>query len=248
MLSVGPLVAKGDHRMGTYLLVHGATCGGWVWKRLIPLLRAEGHEVFAPTLTGLGERSHLAHPQIGLGTHIQDVLGVLEYEDLRDVIIVGHSWAGMVVTAVADRASPRLAHLVYLDATVPQDGQSSLDCAYPQTRVWLNEQVQTAGDGWKLMPMPMRDFGLTDEADQKWADSKTTPHPYKTFQDPVHFNAATVSALPRTYIACIGDQPRGGVRRMEAEGMNYLELSARHLGMVTAPQELANLLLALAHN
>lgn len=232
--------------MGTYLLVHGGICGGWVWKRLTPLLRAEGHEVFAPTLTGLGERSHLAHPQIGLETHIQDVLGVLEYEDLRNVILVGHSSAGTVVTAVADRASPRLAHLVYLDATVPRDGQSFLDCESPESRAWMDNYVQTAGDGWRLMPMPMRDFGITDEADQQWADSKTTPHPYKTFQDPIHFNAATVSALPRTYIACIGDRPRGGEKPSDVEGMNYFEVSAGHMAMVAAPQELAALLLALA--
>jgi pimeloyl-ACP methyl ester carboxylesterase len=234
--------------MATYVLIHGGICGGWAWKRLIPLLRAEGHEVFAPTLTGLGERSHLAHPQIGLETHIQDVLGVLEYEDLENVILVGHSWGGMVVTPVADRAKPRLAQLVYLDATVPRDGQSYLDCDSPEVKAWLDEEVQKSGDGWRLMPMPMRDFGIIDEADQQWADSKTTPHPYKTFQDPVHFNAETVAALPRTYIACIGDKPRGEEKRSEAEGMTYLELSTGHMAMITAPQELAALLLALAEH
>jgi pimeloyl-ACP methyl ester carboxylesterase len=217
-----------------------------MWKRVTPLLRAAGHEVFCPTLTGLGERSHLASSQIGLETHIQDVLGVLEYEDLRGVILVGHSWGGMVITGVADRASHRLAHLVYLDATVPRDGQSFLDCTSPEFRAWLDERVQTSGDGWRLMPMSLRDFGITDEADLKWADSKTTPHPYKSFQDAVHFNIATVTAVPRTYIACIGDKPRGGEKPSEAEGMNYLELSAGHGAMVTAPQELVALLLSLA--
>src|SRR5437867_3729519 len=120
--------------MTTYLLVHGGTTGGWMWKRLTPLLRAAGHEVFSPTLTGLGERSHLSNPQIGLETHIQDVLGVLEYEDIWSVILVGHSWGGMVITGVADRASHRLAHLVYLDATVPRDGQSFLDCSTRESR------------------------------------------------------------------------------------------------------------------
>jgi pimeloyl-ACP methyl ester carboxylesterase len=209
-------------------------------------LRAEGHEVFAPTLTGLGERSHLAHPQIGLDTHVQDILGVLNFEDLENVILVGHSSAGTVVTAVADRASARLAHLVYLDATIPQNGQSYLDCGSAELRAWMEEYVEKSGDGWRLMPLPMRDFGISDEADQMWADSKTTPHPFKTFQDPVNFNAANVNSLPRTFIACIGDRPRGGDKPSIANGMNYYEISAGHMVMVAAPRELADLLLAIA--
>ncbi len=152
----------------------------------------------------------------------------------------------MVIAGVADRASSRLAHLVYLDATVPRDGQSFLTCASPEFRAWLDERVQTSGDGWRLMPMSLRDFGITDEADLSWVDSKTTPHPYKSFQGPLHFNTATVTALPRTFIACIGGKPRGGEKPSAAEGMNYLELSTGHGAMVTAPRELADLLLALA--
>src|SRR3712207_1095869 len=109
--------------MATYVLVHGAWHGGWCWKRVMPLLRAAGHDVFAPTLTGLGERSHLAGPDVGLETHVQDVLGVLAYEDLEGVILVGHSLAGSVITPVAERAPGRVAQLVYLDAAVPSDGE-----------------------------------------------------------------------------------------------------------------------------
>lgn len=104
--------------MATYVLVHGAWHGGWCWQRVTPLLRAAGHEVFTLTLTGLGERSHLANPEIDLNTHIQDVVNVLEYEDLRKVILVGHSYGGMVITGVTDRAAERLAHVVYLVARV----------------------------------------------------------------------------------------------------------------------------------
>src|SRR5713101_4428932 len=110
--------------MATFVLVQGGWVGGWYWKRVTPLLSAAGHEVFAPTLTGLGERAHLAAPDIGLETHIQDVLGVLTYEDLSNVVLVGHSYGGMVITGVAERAPERLAHLVYFDAFVPTDGQA----------------------------------------------------------------------------------------------------------------------------
>ena len=113
--------------MVTFVLVHGATHGGWCWKRVVPLLRAAGHEAYAPTLTGLGERAHLAHPGIDLATHVQDVVGVFEYEDLDRVVLVGHSYAGAVIAGVADRLPGRIAHLVYLDGAVAGAGQAVLD-------------------------------------------------------------------------------------------------------------------------
>lgn len=113
--------------MATFVLVHGATAGGWVWRPVPSLLRAEGHEVYTPTLTGLGERAHLLSPEVDLGTHIQDVVNVLEFERLSQVILVGHSYGGVVVTAVAERIPERLAQLVYIDALVPADGESVAD-------------------------------------------------------------------------------------------------------------------------
>ena len=112
--------------MATFVLVHGGWAGGWQWREVASLLRAAGHDVFTPTLTGLGERVHLASPDVGLDTHIQDILMVLEYEELRDVILVGYSYSGMVITGVAERAPERLAHLVYLDAYVPRELTSLL--------------------------------------------------------------------------------------------------------------------------
>src|SRR3954453_17747595 len=116
-------------KSATFVLVHGAWHGGWCWQRVTPLLRAAGHEVFTPTLTGMGERSHLIHPLISLSTHIQDITAVLEYEDLHNVILIGHSYAGMVITGVAAIAETRLAHLVYLDAFLPENGMSLIDYA-----------------------------------------------------------------------------------------------------------------------
>src|ERR687885_315704 len=115
--------------MATYVLVHGGWHGGWCWRKVVPLLRRHGHEVYTPTLTGLGERSHLAHPLVDLETHVTDVVNVLFYEDLREVILLGHSNGGTLITAVAERVPERLAHLVYLDAFVPEDGQASVHLA-----------------------------------------------------------------------------------------------------------------------
>src|SRR5207248_5461012 len=118
--------------MTTFVLVHGAWHGGWCWRKLTPLLREKGHDVFTPTLTGLGERVHLAGPEVGLGVHVQDVASVIEYENLHDVVLVGHSYGGMVIAGVAGRLPERLAHLVYLDAYAPEDGQAMTDLVPPE--------------------------------------------------------------------------------------------------------------------
>jgi pimeloyl-ACP methyl ester carboxylesterase len=129
----------------TYVLVHPAWHGGWCWKKVVPLLRAQGHDVHTPTLTGLGERSHLASPDIGLETHIQDIVHVLKYEDLGRVILVGHSSSGAVITGVADRVPEQLAHVVYLDAFMPDDGQSLMDLIPPDRRQGMEQRVQAEG-------------------------------------------------------------------------------------------------------
>lgn len=133
--------------MATYVLVSGACHGGWCWRRVVPRLRAAGHEVYAPTLTGLGERAHLLSPDVGLETHAQDVAGVLEYEGLRDVVLVGHSYGGMAITAAAELAAERLAHLVYLDAFVPRDGERLLDFLPPDARELTLSRARAEGDG-----------------------------------------------------------------------------------------------------
>lgn len=133
--------------MATFVLIHPAWFGGWCWKKIVPLLRAPGHIVYTPTLSGLGERAHLAAPQIGLGTHVDDVVNVLTYEDLEGVVLVGTSSAGSVITAVADRVPARIGQLVYLDAFVPRDGQSILDMISPDRRPAMEALVQSEGDG-----------------------------------------------------------------------------------------------------
>ena len=235
--------------MATFLLIHGAWFGGWIWKRVTPLLRAAGHEVLTPTLTGLGERAHLARPEVSLHTHVQDVLGVLAYEDVRGVVLVGWSYAGMVITAVAEQAADRLAHLVYLDASVPEDGQAALDLLDPATRAAREERVRTEGQGWQMLPPPVEQFGITAEADARWVRPKLVRQPFKTYQEPVRLTNAAARALPRTYMYCtVG--PWTSIfapfaRKAQAEGWRYRALATGHAAPVLEPQKLADLLLEI---
>jgi pimeloyl-ACP methyl ester carboxylesterase len=140
--------------MTTFVLVAGAGDGGWAWHDVIAPLRAAGHAVYPVTLTGLGERAHLARPDIDLTTHTQDVLGVLRCEELREVVLVGHSYGGMVITGVADRAPERLASLVYVDALIPENGQSVADLLGQEALDPVLAMVETAGEGWRSPPDP----------------------------------------------------------------------------------------------
>ncbi len=235
--------------MATYVIVHGAWGGGWAWRRSVgALLREAGHEVFTPTLTGLGERAHLASPEIGLDTHIADLLGVLECEDLRDVILVGHSYGGMVITGAAERASARLSQLVYVDAMVPEDGQSLADLIGPGAAERLTAQAQAEGEGWRLPPGPMAPD--TPPAIRALAESRRFPQPLRTFTEPVHLGDGAASALPRTYVLCTA--PAGDVfariaaRLRDTPGWRIEEFPTGHNIQYTMPRELADLLLALA--
>jgi pimeloyl-ACP methyl ester carboxylesterase len=209
-----------------------------------PLLRARGHELITPTYTGLGERAHLAGPEVGLETHVRDVLAVLEVEDLRDVILIGHSYGGMVATVVADRAPERLVHLLYLDAFVPGDGQSLFDLQPEKVRDRMREAARTDGDGWRIPPNPSPPD--TSEADLAWVLPRRVMHPLKAFEDRVGLTGAG-TRLPRTYVYCTrlppGDPFGQFARRARgAPGWRYLELDASHSPHVTAPDALAALL------
>ena len=141
--------------MASVVLAHGAWSAAWAWKKMRPLLRAAGHEFFSPTYTGLGERAHLANPEVDLTTHIDDVASVLEFEDLKDVTLLGHSYGGMVATGVADRLADRIARVVYIDAFAPKDGQSLFDLVGPKAEGNMRKGAEKDGDGWKLPLNPM---------------------------------------------------------------------------------------------
>ena len=209
-----------------------------------PLLRERGHELFTPTYTGLGERAHLAHKGVDLETHIADVLGLLQYEDLRDIVLLGHSYGGMVATGVADRAADRISRLVYLDAFVPRDGQAAIDLVSPGARAARRAAMEASGEGWRIPPNPLAPD--TSAADLAWAGPLRRMQPAQTFMQPIRLTGE-VEKLRRTYIYCrrkSGDDPfRQFADRLRDDARwQYFELDASHSPNITAPEELAALL------
>jgi pimeloyl-ACP methyl ester carboxylesterase len=239
--------------VATFVLVPGGWSGGWVWKNLTPLLRAAGHDVYTPTPTGLGERVHLVHPDINLDTHITDIVNVLTFEDLRDVILVGHSYGGMVITGVADRAAERLAQLIYFDAVVPVDGQSEYD-ADPNVagRHAAEREAEEAGTpGFQPVPVDYLRTRVPDEADLAWLLAKMVPHPIATFAQPIQLCNPAAEMIPRTFVFCTEGKEAGFQTIQTAKQLRadprwrYRELAENHLAPVTAPHETAALLLSL---
>jgi pimeloyl-ACP methyl ester carboxylesterase len=241
----------------TFVLVHPAWHGGWCWKKVVPLLEARGHEILTPTLTGLGARSHLARRDTGLDAHVNDVASVIQDQNLRDVVLVGHSSSGAVVTGAADRVPDRIGHLVYLDAFVPNDGESVFDLLAPERRQVLENLVQQEGGGWLLprfAPPPwetiVRDmWGVKDDADVAWMLERLTPTPVGHFKDPVTRTNPAAEKLPRTYVRC----PRFPNPRFDrhaemarvAPTWSYREMPTAHHPAITDPDSLTNLLLEL---
>jgi pimeloyl-ACP methyl ester carboxylesterase len=253
-----PSSAQLPRRALTFVLVHPAWHGAWFWRKVTPRLRKAGHVIFTPTLTGVGERSHLVQPGIGLEVHLTDVVNVLTYEDLGDVILVGHSSSGVVITGVADRVPERIARVVYLDAFVPDDGQAVLDLVTPDRRHALEELVRTEGESWflpRFAPLPweriVRElWGVTDSDDVQWMLERLGPTPIGHFKDPVRRANPAAERLPRDFIRCVhfanprfDEQARMAQR---SELWRYRELAASHHAPITIPDQVAGLLLDLA--
>jgi pimeloyl-ACP methyl ester carboxylesterase len=225
----------------TFLVCHGAWSAGWAWKKMHPLMQAAGHRLVTPSYTGLGERVHLANPSIDLETHIEDILNVVKYEDLRDVVLIGHSYGGMVATGVADRARDRIAQLIYIDAFVPEDGQSLLDLNEPD-RQRMQELVK---DGvWRVPPRPISPD--TAKADIEWLNARRVDMPVKCFDTNLKLQGGKLT-LPRSYIYATritqADTFGQFARRTKSEaGWRYYEIDASHSPNVTAPEALMALL------
>ena len=234
--------------MATFVLVHGSFGGGWVWQKVTPLLRAGGYEVYTPRLTGLSDRSHLLDCGVDLTTHITDVASLLFYEDLSDVVLVGHSYAGMVVTGVAAKVPERLKLLVYLDAYVPSDGQNEFDL-WPAEERAAAQADMAAGKGLRQPPPPAI-LGITDPEMADWVYARFTPHPLATYDQPVPVGSAKSAAVPRVYIRCTTGPwtPRFApfAAKARAAGWEVYQLATGHMAMLTAPREVAELLLELA--
>jgi pimeloyl-ACP methyl ester carboxylesterase len=226
----------------TFLVCHGAWAAGWAWKKMHPLMQAAGHRLFTPTYTGLGEREHLANPSIDLETHIQDVLNVIKYEDLRDIVLLGHSYGGLVATGVADRVRDRVTQLIYLDAFVPKDGQSLLDLNEPARQ--RMREAATSGDGWRIPPNPTPPD--TPAADVEWLTARRVHMPIQCFEMKLKLQGGELT-LPRSYIYATRITPADtfgqfAARAKSEPGWRYYEIDASHSANVTAPDALMALL------
>ena len=225
-----------------FLVCHGAWSAGWAWKKMHPLMQAAGHRLITPTYTGLGERAHLANPSIDLDSHIEDVMNVIKYEDLRDIVLVGHSYGGMVATGVADRARDKVKQLIYIDAFVPNDGQSLLDL-YEADRPRM-QKLSKSGDGWRVPPNPTPPD--TSPADVEWLSMRRVDMPVKCFETKLKLQGGPLT-LPRSYIYATRITPAdtfGPFARQTKNdpAWNYHEIDASHSPNVTAPDALMVLL------
>jgi pimeloyl-ACP methyl ester carboxylesterase len=240
--------------MSTFLLVHGAWHSGRCWDRVVPLLQAAGHQVHAPSLTGYGDKAHLLGPEVGLDTHVDDIVRVIKDEDLTEVVLIGHSYAGLVISSVANQVPDRIAHLVYLDAMVPVDGETAVD-VMPVTQHSIDLAAKS-GSAWRIPPLPEQPapyglFGVTDPADIAWLRPMLSDQSVRCLQQPVRLDNPAANEIARTHIHCVGATPAGIVRRpvpaMQPNGSpaQVRELPTGHDCMITMPAELSELLLDL---
>ena len=239
--------------MATYVLVHGGGHGGWCYQPLARILRAAGHEVYTPTLTGLGDRAHLLSPAIDLDLHIRDIVETLFYEDLHDVILVGHSYGGMVITGVADRAADRVGRIVYLDAANPVNGQSLVDVAGPIILITRDYAEFVDGVELVLHPAPGAGafYGVTDPDDLAWMDERLTSHPWACFEQKLELtNEEALWAIPRYQIVCtetLATRDPALMEEYRAAG-HLWDIDTGHDLMITEPQAVADALGEIAES
>ncbi len=237
-----------------FVLVHGAWHGGWCYKRVAQYLRTAGHEVHVPTLTGLGERSHLMNRSVNLETHIQDVVNLIRWEELKDIVLCGHSYGGIVITGVAAKVPDKICSLVYLDAFVPADGQRLFDFLPPQAQAAMTDEARKNGDGYLMTPIPAAAFNV-NRADRAWADQMCVKHPLACFEDKVASGNVLDRIGKKTYILATDWPPP------EAPGMpspfvpiaerlrndsrwRVVDMHCGHDVMLDMPKELAEVLVA----
>jgi pimeloyl-ACP methyl ester carboxylesterase len=232
-----------------YVLVHGAWHGGWCWRRVSDRLAKAGHRVFCPTLTGLGERAHLLSREVNLTTHIQDIVGLLEAEELNDVVLVGHSYGGIVITGVAARAKARLKQLVYLDSAIVADGESWSDVLPPEA-VAARRKAGEASGGVSLPVPEAKFFGLSNPEDVAWVQRRMTLHPFGPFDQKMSWGGPIGNGVPKVYVDCTEPAFAGlaGVkdRYRGKPDWKWTEIKTGHDAMVSAPEETTKLLLEFA--
>ncbi|MEO5840647.1 MAG: alpha/beta fold hydrolase [Acidimicrobiales bacterium] len=245
--------------VSAFVIVHGAWGGGWEWSPVARLLRATGHDVFTPTLTGMGDRSHLGHGQpVGLGTHVDDIVQLLEFENIHDVVLCGASYGGMPVTGAADQAADRIRMVIYVDGLVPRAGQSAVDLLPKSFGAMVRAGIEEHGPLWRV-PMPaelldalMPAGSLSDDVRADYG-ARVRDQPAATFIEPVRL-AGAVEKLPRAFVRCtattftdeLGDPIEAGAARARAEGWAYREIATLHDPQVFDPVGIAAILAELA--
>jgi pimeloyl-ACP methyl ester carboxylesterase len=235
-------------KMRNAVLVHGGFHGGWCWAKVRTPLARDGWNVFAPSLTGCADRGHLASPETGARTHVEDIVNLIEAEELRDVVLCGHSAGGPVVSGVAEAVPERIAHLIYLDAVVPDSGQSVADVLGEAEGVpRLFRELTEQGDGVSIAPESHDPaaFGITDPADAAWLQRRLSPHPLRCFEEPIELGAAYESVPRRTFVRC-GFQAAFAepqTARLEADpAWTVLRWEVGHDAMILAPGDVVELI------
>jgi pimeloyl-ACP methyl ester carboxylesterase len=231
----------------TFVLVHGAWHGGWCWRRVADLLEAKGHKVFAPTMTGLGSCSHLLSKDVNLATHITDIVNCIKWEDLSTIVLVGHSYGGLIVSGTAEQVGDRIASIVFLDAFVPENGESLSATASQPTKDAVAAAV--ARGEYLIKPVPAVAFRV-NEKDRAWVDAKCTPHPVASFTDKISITGARDKIAKKAYIRAKGYPAEvfdAALNKCKPNpAWKTFEMAAGHDAMVDQPQELTDILLEVA--
>jgi pimeloyl-ACP methyl ester carboxylesterase len=231
--------------MSAYVLVHGAWHGSWCWRRVRKILQARGHDVFTPTLTGVAERSHLLSPGVNLDTHIDDIVNLIRWEELSDVVLCGHSYGGCVISGVADRVADRIGALVYLDAFVLENGQSLHDTLPPEQRNAQLEAASRAGEVWKVPPIPAEVFRV-NAADAAWVNRQCTMQPLATFTQPLKLTGRIQEIKNVTFLLATGFEHSPfppHYEKAKARGWKTRTFACGHDVMLDMPAELAEALI-----
>ena len=234
--------------VATYVLVHGAWHGSWCWKRVRNALQALGHEVFTPTLTGLGERYHLSSPSINLDMHIADVVNLIQLEELSEVVLCGHSYGGCVISGAADRIPKGIRALVYLDAFVIEDGECLFDLVPDDRSQGMRQQARKTGDGWKVDPIPAEVFRVNSR-DCAWVNAQCTPHPLPCFEQRIRLTGGLDGIRDITHILTDweGSPMPAAHERAKAKGWKTHTMPCGHDVMLDLPNELTAFFLQFAY-
>ncbi len=236
----------------TFVLVHGAWHGGWCWKKLTPLLTRKGNTVYTPTLTGLGERSHLLNDNINLDTHIHDIVSMIEFEDLNDITLVGHSYAGFVIAGVAEKIPERISAVVFLDALIPDDGKAVLDFLSETAKNIYHESMKNNDNSWKLLfsqKVDISELGVFSKKDAEWIESRMTEQPHNTYSQKISISESTVKFINESGFYILTSDRQDFIaeyKRASERGLKLFKIDgAGHNSMITQPEKLSEILLNL---